>query len=332
MNDIQISIIIPMYKVADFVTRCIESLENQDIDKNQYEIICINDGSPDNSSDIVTELQKKYSNIVLINQQNQGVSMARNNGIAVASGKYILAIDPDDYVVSNCFSRLIALIQKNEFDIMYLSFEIFDANEKSIWKTNYSKQEDKTFSGVEGYFEPRGHHVKDPDRSVAILFRKQLLDDYAITYPKDVPFLEDGLFLAKVFAVAKKVRFDNKTFYQRTTRMGSATNSKLFYSENAIRGFIIAVQDITLFGRNNKLNDEQYQLINHVIAKFVIHALSPTIYPFDLPRYFKIIAMLKKEKLDKLNTNGLRFLYKKHIKMYNFSKLFFPFYFRVTNR
>lgn len=188
------SIIIPMYKVADHVTRCIESLQNQDIDKNQYEIICINDGSPDNCQEVVENLQKKYSNIVLINQVNQGVSMARNNGIAIAKAKYILPIDPDDYVVPNSLGRIANLVQTNNYQVLYLGFEIFDANQKSIWKTNYTKQENKTFSGVEGYFEARGFEVKDPDRSWAIVYDKQLLNDYKIDYPKNVPYLEDGLF------------------------------------------------------------------------------------------------------------------------------------------
>ena len=77
----QLSIIIPMYNVAPYVERCIRSLEDQDIPRNEYELICINDGSPDNCREIVEQLQLEFSNIVLINQINQGVSVARNNGI-----------------------------------------------------------------------------------------------------------------------------------------------------------------------------------------------------------------------------------------------------------
>jgi glycosyltransferase involved in cell wall biosynthesis len=321
-----------MFKVADYINRCIESLESQDIDKNLYEIICINDGSPDNCREIVENLQKKYSNIVLINQENQGVSMARNNGIAIAKGKYILPIDPDDYVVPNTFKRIANLVEADNYDVFYLGFEIFDVNEKSIWKTNYSKQEGETFSGVEGYFEPRGHDVKDPDRSVAILYKKQLLEDYNITYPKDVPYLEDGLFLAKVFAVATKVGFDNETFYQRTTRIGSATNSKLFHSEKAINGFINAINDLKLFSSIIKLNKQQQYLVNHVLAKFFLLCISPSVFSFKFKQYFKTIKKLKQSGIKNIETDGLRFHYKRHISFYNFSKLFFPFYYRFINK
>ncbi|MCA6423949.1 MAG: glycosyltransferase [Flavobacterium sp.] len=332
MNNIQISIIIPMYKVADYVTRCIESLENQDIDKNLYEIICINDGSPDNCREIVENLQKKYSNIVLINQENQGVSIARNNGIAIAKGGYILPIDPDDYVVSNTFKRIANIVETDNYDVFYLGFEIFDVNGKSIWKTNYSKQDGKTFSGLEGYFEPRGFNVKDPDRSWAILYKKQLLDDYAITYPNDVPYLEDGLFLAKVFAIATKVGFDSKIFYQRTTRIGSATNSKLFNSEKATDGFLRAINDLKSFSLNIDLNQQQQYLVNHVVAKFVLLAITPSISGFYFKEYFIILSILKKQGLDKLKFDGVRLDYISYVKMYNFSKLLFPFYFSFSKK
>jgi glycosyltransferase involved in cell wall biosynthesis len=321
-----------MFKVADYINRCIESLESQDIDKNLYEIICINDGSPDNCREIVENLQKKYSNIVLINQENQGVSMARNNGIAIAKGKYILPIDPDDYLVPNTFKRIANLVEADNYDVFYLGFEIFDVNEKSIWKTNYSKQEGETFSGVEGYFEPRGYDVKDPDRSVAILYKKQLLEDYNITYPKDVPYLEDGLFLAKVFAVATKVGFDNEIFYQRTTRIGSATNSQLFHSEKAINGFINAINDLKLFSSIIKLNKQQQYLVNHVLAKFFLLCISPSVFSFKFKQYFKTIKKLKQSGIKNIETDGLRFHYKRHISFYNFSKLFFPFYYRFINK
>jgi glycosyltransferase involved in cell wall biosynthesis len=321
------SIIIPMYKVADHVTRCIESLQNQDIDKNQYEIICINDGSPDNCQEVVENLQKKYSNIVLINQVNQGVSMARNNGIAIAKAKYILPIDPDDYVVPNSLGRIASLVQTNNYQVFYLGFEIFDANQKSIWKTNYTKQENKTFSGVEGYFEARGFEVKDPDRSCAIVYDKQLLNDYKIDYPKNVPYLEDGLFLAKVFTVATSVGFDNQIFYQRTTRKGSATNSKLFFSEKAINGFILAINDIKNFAANNNLVRTQQQLVNHVVAKFVLLPMSPFINKLDFFGYLKIIRLLRSNGVNKIEADGVRQPYKKLSFSFNFNKVWFFIYY-----
>ena len=222
--------------------------------------------------------------------------------------------------------------ETKDLDVFYLGFEMFDAHQKSIWHTNFEALKNQTYNGVDGYFIARGYDVRDPDRSVAMLYKKSILEQYNIKYPQHVPYLEDGLFLAKVFAVVEKVGFDDVPFYQRTTRLGSATNSKLFYSEKAIQGFIYAIENIKSFASQNYLKQEQTFLIHHVIAKFLILSLSPSMSTFNFKEYFKIISLLKKANLSKLETQGLRFLYQNQIEMYNFSKLLFPFYFRVSNR
>ncbi len=328
----RLSIIIPAYKVEKYIEKCIRSLENQDIPKTDFEIIVTNDGSPDNSKAIVEKLQLEFDNIVLINQENQGVSAARNNAIAVAKGNYIMPIDPDDYVLPNTFKHFLTIVEKEALDVLYLSFEIFDAQGKSIWQTNFSEQEKKKYDGVDGYFASRGYDVKDPDRSWAILYRKEMIDKYKLQYPKNVPFLEDGLFISKVFSVAQKVGFDNAKFYQRTTSLGSATVSGVYYSDRAISGFITAVKDIKQFANSNDLTQKQTELVNHVVAKYVFLSLSPNISKYDFKQYFKVIIILKDAKLNHLNASGVRFLYKNFIKVYNFSKILFPIYFRLKNK
>ena len=321
-----------MYKVAPYVERCLRSLANQDIPFKDYEIICVNDGSPDNCAEIVMKLQKEIPNIVLINQENQGVSMARNNAIAVAKGKYMMPIDPDDYLVPNCLKAVIDQTESNQLDVLYCAFEIFDVNHQSIWRTDYSELTNKVDNGYEGYFAVRGVKVKDPDRSWAILYRMDVLRKYEIRYPKDVPFLEDGLFLGKVFALVERVGYNDKDFYKRTTRIGSATNSRLFYSEKAISGFIKAVQDIHLFATKNNLKSESKELVNHVVAKFVILSISSSASALRFTEYFKTIAILKLHGLTKIENKGVRFFYKNYVEVYNKSKLLFPLYFCVYKK
>jgi glycosyltransferase involved in cell wall biosynthesis len=322
-----VSVIIPAYKVEDYIERCIRSLEDQDIPKEAYEIIVVNDGSPDSCRAIVEELQLYFKNIVLINQENMGVSMARNNAMAIARGKYILPIDPDDYVVPNILKDVVEKIERENLDVLYLGFEIFNLKGESTWVTNYSEHIGVCYSGVEGYFAARGKkEIRDPDRSFAILYRTSMLKNISIWYPKNVPYLEDGLFLAKVFAVANKVGFDNTPVYQRTTRIGSATNSELFYSKRAIDGFIFAVMDIKSFASRNNLNEDQRGLVNHTIAKFVFLALSPSVARFNLMNYFSILRVLRKQKIKKLEIVGVRSIYLKLVKVFNFSTVYLLFY------
>ncbi|MDN3676671.1 glycosyltransferase family 2 protein [Flavobacterium paronense] len=327
-----LSIIIPVYNVEDYIEKCIRSLENQDIPKTDFEIIVTNDGSPDNCKAIVERLQVEFSNLILVNQENQGVSMARNNAIALAKGKYILPIDPDDYVLPNTLGSVLDLAEQHQLDVLYLGFEIFNASGKSVWHTDYSNQEGTIYDGVEGYFVSRGYAVRDPDRSWAMLYRREMLQHYSIHYPKDVPYLEDGLFLAKVFTVANRVGFENKKFYQRTTRAGSATNSRLFYSEKAIQGFIKAVQDVKQFSKQFDFNQKQRGLVNHVVAKFVFLSLAPSTSSFQFRRYFAILKILKQANLNILDGDGVRFLYRSYVKVYNISKLIFLFYFRFYKK
>lgn len=121
MKDIIISMILPAYNVEKYIENCIESCERQDIPKNNYEIIVVNDGSTDGTLCVVESLVTKYSNIRIVNQPNQGVSVARNNGFKEAKGKYIWFIDPDDEISSNCLSSLISIMEKQNLEALVVA-------------------------------------------------------------------------------------------------------------------------------------------------------------------------------------------------------------------
>jgi glycosyltransferase involved in cell wall biosynthesis len=322
-----LSIIVPAFKVADYIEKCIRSLEDQDVPKEDYEIIVTNDGSPDDCQEIVERLQKEFSNIVLINQENQGVSMARNNAIAVAKGKYMMPIDPDDYVVTNCLRGVIDQAETDELDVLYCSFEIFDVNHQSIFRTDYAKLTNRIDIGYDGFFTVKGPNTKDPNRSWAILYRMGLVQKFQLWYPKDVPILEDGLFLIKIFTVANRVGYSNADFYQRTTRLGSAINSDMGSSDYAINGFVLATIDLRNFASNNNFNKNQIALINHGMANFILLALFPSVRFELLERFRKTCSQLKSLGFNKINTLGVKDCYNSYAKAYNISSyLFFLLY------
>jgi glycosyltransferase involved in cell wall biosynthesis len=320
---IKLSIIIPAYKVDGYIEKCIRSLENQDLPKGEYEIIVTNDGSPDRCREIVEGLQQEFSNLILINQENQGVSMARNNAIAKAQGEYILPIDPDDYVVPNVLSSVYQNAKSRNLDVLYLAYEIFDREGNSVWETDYESKNDIIFDGVEGYFAPRSVEMKDPDRSWAVLYRLEMLLENEINYPKNVPFLEDGLFLGKVFSVAERVGFSSAKFYQRTIRQGSATNSGLLFSKKAIDGFLLAVNDLMHFSETIPIGSKKRGLINHVMAKFVFLPLSSCLKTNNFRDFATIVKSLKKLGLKKLDLQGCSGIYRRYGKAYNKSLLHF---------
>ena len=97
----KISFVVPMYNVAAYIKRCLDSLLNHDIDKSEYEIIIVDDGSTDNSAEIVFSYQKSFDNIHYYYQKNQGLSTTRNNGINRATGEYVWFVDSDDFIRPN---------------------------------------------------------------------------------------------------------------------------------------------------------------------------------------------------------------------------------------
>lgn len=125
-----LSIIVPVYNVEKYLDRCIDSLVNQNIE--DYEIIIINDGSTDNTKNISLEYANKYSFIKLINQNNKGLSVARNTGILNALGKYLMFIDSDDFIEKNCLSQLVECMEKDNLDVGIADFKYINENNEVI--------------------------------------------------------------------------------------------------------------------------------------------------------------------------------------------------------
>ena len=109
----KLTIVIPAYKVEKYIAKCIQSCLNQDVPEKEYEIVVVNDGTPDKSAIIAKEFAAKHANIKVIDQDNQGLSVARNTGIHYSKGDYIWFVDSDDYIADNCLARIIHLIRKS---------------------------------------------------------------------------------------------------------------------------------------------------------------------------------------------------------------------------
>ena len=124
MKEELISIIVPVYKVEEYLTECIESIINQSY-KN-LEIILVDDGSPDNCGQICDEYAKKDNRIKVIHKENGGLSSARNAGLDIATGEYISFIDSDDYVAENFIEKLYVLCIDNDAEISVCDFVKFE--------------------------------------------------------------------------------------------------------------------------------------------------------------------------------------------------------------
>lgn len=126
----ELSIIVPIYNVEEYLRNCIESILNQSF-KN-FELILVNDGSTDNSLNICREYEKNDKRIRVIDKKNGGVSSARNVGIDIAKGKYIAFVDPDDDIDFNMYEELIKTIKSLNVDIVISSFKYVDVINKKV--------------------------------------------------------------------------------------------------------------------------------------------------------------------------------------------------------
>lgn len=128
-----LSFIIPLYNSAQWLGKCLDSALNQGFDLKELEIVCINDGSPDNSIDIANEYKAKYpGTFVVLDQENQGPSGARNNGMQHATGKYLCFLDPDDYLVPNVYGKFIKQMEEEYLDMLRFNFQRVDENDNIL--------------------------------------------------------------------------------------------------------------------------------------------------------------------------------------------------------
>lgn len=117
----KLSIIVPIYNVAPYLRKCVDSLLAQDI--SDYEIILVDDGSPDECPQICDEYAATHSRIHVIHQENAGLSAARNSGIAIAQGEYIWFVDSDDYVALNILGVLMDQIERDNLDVLRFRYQ-----------------------------------------------------------------------------------------------------------------------------------------------------------------------------------------------------------------
>ena len=114
----RVTVLVPIYNVEEYLPKCLLSLSNQILD--DMEVICLNDGSTDNSLDIIKDFAKKDPRIKIVNKKNTGYGDTMNKGIKLASGEYIGIVEPDDYVDPDMFIEMYALAKKHDADILRL--------------------------------------------------------------------------------------------------------------------------------------------------------------------------------------------------------------------
>lgn len=218
MDNLSISIIIPVYNMEKYLAKCLESIINQTVD--DIEIIVINDGSTDNSLDIIKSFNEKDSRIKIINQINRGCAIAKNKGFNQAIGEFIVYIDSDDYILDNGLEIMLKEARLHTLDIV-IPFSKSNPNKKNIVSAQsiYSIK-----SGEEYLVEQllkKNHYII----TTAKLFRRKFLLEHQISFPKGL-LHEDQYYYFISLYFAKRIKSIKLSYYIITENPNSITRRK----------------------------------------------------------------------------------------------------------
>lgn len=241
---IKTTIIIPVYNTSKYLEECIESVFYQT--QNEVEVIAINDGSTDDSLEILYQLQKKYPELIVVDQENRGLGATRNVGMEMAKGEYILFLDSDDYILRSTLEECYREATESKLDIvMFDAFKFYDTDEReetennNYDRKNIIKEREEVFSGKDFWNK---YYPKTYVSSACLMYySKRFLTNHNITFLPKV-YYEDNEFHCRVMMLARRIKYIPKMFYRRRCRLGSVMYSD--FSERKANDLVTVVDAI----------------------------------------------------------------------------------------
>lgn len=223
----KISLIVPVYNVAPYLHRCLDSCINQNLDKSEYEIVVINDGSTDNSLAIINEYLKENSSIVLIDKENGGLSSARNAGLKIAKGDFVWFIDSDDWIQENCLKKIVDALYTSKAQVLTYVPKGSDGTKTFDFTPSRNLSNKVVVSGLElfesGYCYPYSG-------AQFYVFRRSFLLDNNLFFYEGILF-EDLLFTARMMSKLQRCFYVDANYYYYYLREGSISKSKASFKK-----------------------------------------------------------------------------------------------------
>ena len=263
----KVSIIIPVYNKQKYLKKSIQSILEQTYDN--FELIIVNDGSTDNSSEICHNFQKKDKRVRVIDIENNGVSNARNVGISNANGEYIQFIDADDYTANNMLEDLVNIARMYNPDVIVNGIEKINEKNESVGKIspifdgmtdidkfmeNFAEVQKQT--GIYGYV-----HNK--------FIRKSIIENNNLLFDKDIWLAEDLDFCLDLYRNISSIYFCKDIYYyylQEAENSSTTSNKKHDYLQ---QGKII-LKEKEMLDYKNALNNNNLEIANSVITNFLM--------------------------------------------------------------
>lgn len=296
------SIIIPCYNVEEYISSTINSVLEQTY--NNWELILVNDGSTDNTIKILERYNKKYERITVIEQDNNGVSSARNIGLEMAKGEYIYFLDGDDIIESNLFTQAKKAFEKNkEIDIFSFGFNIVN-NEKEVMESySFEKYNADLFSSNE--FMKLYLNKKIRQHICSFIIKKKILIDNQISFSENISYGEDQEFQIKSIHHSNIIFYKSFPFFNYLNRSDSAVNKKITVRRLDLIKVMFDLQDYLL---NNNINKNIISDFNNYLSMVYLFLFREGVKKDAGSKYFKELSFysdILKEASIKFTKYGL---------------------------
>lgn len=262
---VTISVIIPVFNVEKYLYECLDSVVNQTF--NDIEIICVNDGSTDNSLNILKEYEHKDSRIKIISQENKGIGASRNIALENACGEYVYFMDSDDYLNINAFEKLNELLKYKPDFIMFKINNFDEKTNEIIDDDHYNMPYLKKRVGNTSF---NYNDVDDFALNLCVcspgnLFNRQFISD--IRFNENLLF-EDNVFFTEALFNAKNIYFYDEYLYNRRRRSDSTTTPISVKSMDTIEITNILLDLCVKFNHEKHKKELYYRIFHNIYQIF----------------------------------------------------------------
>jgi glycosyltransferase involved in cell wall biosynthesis len=251
----RLSIIVPVYNVEKYLDRCVQSLLDQDLKEDEYEIILINDGSIDASGELARRWHLKESRIKLIEQDNQGQSIARNSGLKVAQGRYIMFVDSDDLIEPNVLQQLTSTAEQYDLDLLFYDARFYPSQSPTCIQPF---ELGKVYSGK--YVITHGLAISAVWSN---LYSHDILVKTGITFLQGISH-EDVEFNCRLYPQAKRIMFTDLMVYNYSTEGVSLSRGlNLEKQKKSLEDDLLVVKSVNEYACANFNEPEVRKLMVH---------------------------------------------------------------------
>lgn len=263
---VKISVIVPVYNVEKYLAECLNHITDQTF--TDIEIICINDGSTDNSVNILSEFGEKDNRIRIISQENRGLGASRNRGIELAKGDYIYFMDGDDFLELTALEELLEISKKYNLDFAIFKISNFkESTTEPIDDEYYSMPYLKKRVGdnVFKYYDVADIALRLAVNAYGSFFKREFIGD--LRFPEGLLF-EDNIFFARALFKAKRIYFHDEFLYNRRVREDSLSNRFSLGLLDTIDISDMLLDLIDEYGYNQHKEELYYRIFPNIYSLF----------------------------------------------------------------